>query len=308
MIEVLSGGLFTTIQDSGRFDFQEFGMPISGALDNDALFFANWLVGNNKNEAVIEITLTGPKLKFHEDAYIGLTGANMSPKINGVPVEMNETIHVQKEDVLEFGLLLFGCRTYISVAGGIPVEKKMNSRSTYFYAQIGGVSGTALKKGDFIPLIAKSDVFIKRVPKEFQLKYASLLVVRVIEGIENAFFTEESLKFFYQNEYTITANSNRMGYKLKGEKLNLKRSFEMLSSGIVEGTIQVPQNGQPIVLLADSQTTGGYPRIANVISVDIPFLAQQKPGDKIRFRKVSLEQAQSLLYNKEKQLKKLLSL
>jgi antagonist of KipI len=306
MVEILTAGLYTTIQDIGRFEFQEFGVPVSGAMDKDAMKLANWLVGNSSNNAVLEITLTGPKLKFHQDTRIGLTGANISPTINGVSVEMNKTLIICKGDVLEFGKLIFGCRTYLSFSGGINIQEEMKSRSTYVYAKIGGVIGEPLSKGDRIPLNEFNDFGVKVVPNEFTLKYTTALTVRVISGIEEKLFTRKSLESFYNTEFTISSNSNRMGYRLNGEKLYLKDPVEILSSGIVEGTIQVPQNGNPIVLLADSQTTGGYPRIANVISVDIPFLGQQKPGDKIRFKKVSLEEAQSLLYNKEQRMKKIL--
>jgi biotin-dependent carboxylase-like uncharacterized protein len=307
MVEVLASGLFTTIQDNGRFGYQEFGMPVSGVMDKDAFMLANWLVGNNANEAVLEITLIGPKLRFLEKTYIGLTGADISPKINGISIEMYATIEIEIGDVLEFGKLNSGCRTYLAFQGGINTNKEMNSRSTYSYAKIGGMSGSTLKKGDCFPLLISKLIPLKKVPTSYQLKYSSLLTVRVIEGIEENLFDQKSLENFYQKEFTITSNSNRMGYKLEGEKLSLSKPFEMLSSGIVKGTIQIPQNGNPIVLLSDAQTTGGYPRIANVISVDIPFLGQQKPGDKIRFRKVSLSEAQSLFYNKGKKFELLLS-
>lgn len=307
MIEVLKPGLFSTIQDIGRTGYVEFGMPTAGVMDEDAFRLANWLVGNDLNSAVLEITLNGPKLVFHCKTFIAITGAKMNPRINGIPVSMYETINIERGDLLEFGELITGCRTYISVSGGITTKKKLGSRATYTYAEIGGIDGTVLKKGNKIPI---SEVFkceLKKVPDNFQLKYASLLTIRVIAGPEEDKFEKKALEKFYKTEFIISNQSNRMGYKLSGKEIKLKKTFEMLSSGIVNGTIQIPQDGNPIILLADGQTTGGYPRIANIISVDIPFLGQQKPGDKIRFKKIGVNEAQSLLSNKENSYSKLFS-
>tara|TARA_B100000809_G_scaffold43630_1_gene37840 strand:- start:5255 stop:6181 length:927 start_codon:yes stop_codon:yes gene_type:complete len=306
MIEVVKPGFFTLIQDAGRFGYQEFGMPISGALDLDSFRLANWLVGNSLKEAVLEVTLTGPVLKFYTDMSIGITGADMQPKLDNAPIEMYKTIPIRKGSVLSFGKLQSGCRAYVSFAGGFSLEKEMGSASTYTYAKLGGVKGRALRKGDTLPFLRNQGIGLKTVPEEFHIQPYRLLSVRIIEGPEASLFLNLELDKFYTNEYVVSSKSNRMGVRLEGVFIKSAPSSEMLSSGVVKGTIQVPSNGQPILLLADAQTTGGYPRIGNVIQADLSLIAQQKPGDRIRFRKISLEEAHSLAYDKEMALKKIL--
>lgn len=303
MVEVLQGGLQSLIQDVGRTGFRDFGVPISGAMDCDALRIANWLVGNPLHTAVIEMTMTGAFLKFETHTFIAVTGAHMNACLNGKPIHRYETIAVERGSILTFGKLEEGFRVYLSVAGGFQINDFLKSRSTYLYASIGGMNGKSLQKGDKIPILENKEVALKKLPDGF-LKgmVSSLLKVRVLPGIEYELFTEESRNIFFQREFQIHGDSNRMGYRLSGPLLEYSCREEMLSSGIVVGTIQVPEDGNPIILLADSQTTGGYPRIANVASVDIPYLAQQKPGDKIRFQKISLKEAQVLYFNKEKKL------
>jgi antagonist of KipI len=307
MIEVLQGGLQTLIQDVGRAGYRHFGVPISGAMDCDALRIGNWLVGNPSHTAVIEMTMTGASLKFETHTFIAVTGAHMNACLNGKPIQRNETVAVERGAILTFGKLEEGFRTYLSVAGGFQIGAFLNSMSTYLYASIGGVNGKSLQKGDKIPIVENREVALRKLPDGFlKGKVSSLLKVRVLPGIEYNLFTEASRNLFFQREFQIHADSNRMGYRLSGPLLKNSCRDEMLSSGIVSGTIQVPENGNPIILLADSQTTGGYPRIANVASVDIPYLAQQKPGDKIRFQKISLQEAQALCFDKEKKFRSLL--
>lgn len=306
MIEVLNPGFYTLIQDQGRFGYQEFGMPVSGALDLDSYRLANWLVQNIHNEAILEVTLSGPTLKFHKNTQIAITGANMQPIIDGVLVLMYQTITVEKGSVLSFKGLLSGCRAYIAISGGVLLENEMGSKSTYAYANLGGFKGRKLLKKDTLKLKTKKNVIKRCIPKDFHPNYFSLLSVRVIEGPEAFLFSQEEIHKFYSTEFEILPESNRMGFRLKGQQIQYSSPFEMLSSGVVKGTIQIPVNGQPIVLLSDTQTTGGYPRIGNVIQIDLPLLAQQKPGDRIRFRIISLKEAQSLAYNKETSLRRFL--
>lgn len=302
MIEVLKPGLHTLIQDCGRKEFQSFGVPVSGAMDSDASLFANYLVGNTADEAVLEITLIGPSLKFKVPTFIAITGASMQPKINGKAVEMYKTLKIEKGAVLTFGKLEFGCRTYVAVSGGISVEKVMGSRSTYTYASLGGLNGRALLKGDILPIDAAENCIEKSVPKEFQLHYTRLLPVRIVKGIEFDWFKEISIQQFLTQEYKIKRESNRMGYRLEGPILKLIEKKELISSAVLKGTVQISNDGKPIILLADAQTIGGYPRIAQVISADIAAIGQQKPGDKIRFRLVDLNEVQFLWKQKQKRL------
>ena len=303
MIEVLKGGFQSLIQDEGRVGYRNFGVPVSGAMDYDALRFANWLVGNPIHTAVVEMTMTGASLKFETHTFIAVTGAHMNACLNGKPIHRNETVAVERGSILSFGKLEEGFRAYLAVAGGFQIDVFLNSISTYLYASIGGLNGKSLQKGDMLPILEKKKMVLRKLPDHFSKgKVSSLLKVRVLLGIEYHLFTEASRKLFFQSEFQIHADSNRMGYRMSGQVIEHSCREEMLSSGIVGGTIQVPENGNPIILLADSQTIGGYPRIANVASVDIPYLAQQKPGDKIRFQKISLEESQALSFNKEKKL------
>lgn len=306
MIEVLKSGLFSVIQDVGRFEYQEFGMPTSGVLDLDSFRLANWLVGNITGQEVLEVVLIGPSLKFHGDAFVGIVGADMSPMVDGVSVSMNSTLHVTKGAVLSFGKLVSGFRSYISVFGGFGIFEEMGSKSTYVNAKVGGVDGRALKKGDFFKLQKFKNLPVKSIPKRFQIQYFSTMPIRITEGPEFNLFTSLEISDFLSSEFTLSSDINRMGIRLEGALLSSEKE-EMISSGIVNGAIQVPSNGKPIILLSEAQTTGGYPRIANVIKSDLPFLGQLAPGSKIRFRKVSLSEAQLDYKNKEQQYARLLN-
>ena len=306
MISILQPGLHTLIQDAGRPHYRSYGMPLSGVLDTDAYRLANWLVGNTKQEAVLEITLKGPVLKFHSAAIIGITGADLQPLLNGKPVPTNQTLSVPKDAVLQFGKCITGCRAYLAFSGGLCLPKMMGSTATYTEAKVGGLSGVPLQKGDCIPLGNPKAFQLRKVPSRLHCKATKTLAVRVLPGPENTLFDKESLVSFETSEYRIATASNRMGYRMEGSVLQTFQPVNLLSSGIVPGTIQVPPNGQPIVLLADAQTTGGYPRIANVISADLSFLAQQKPGDFLRFRMVTLAQAHDLWIQKENMFVKLM--
>lgn len=303
MIEVLHGGLQSLIQDAGRTAYRDFGVPISGVMDFDAMRIANWLVDNALHTAVIEMTMTGAALKFEKNTFIAITGAQMNACLNGIPINRYETIAVDKGSVLTFGKLEEGFRSYLSVAGGFQIASYLGSMSTYLYASIGGLNGKNLQKGDKIPILEKKEMSFRKLPANFlEGTVSSLLKVRVLPGIEYDFFTKEAQNNFFEREFQIHVDSNRMGYRLSGPPLKNTLRKERVSSGIVGGTIQVPKDGNPIILLADSQTIGGYPRIANVVSADIPYLAQQKPGDKIRFEKINLKKAQNLYFQKEKKL------
>lgn len=305
MIEVLKSGFYSLIQDAGRFGFQEFGMPVSGVMDKDSYRLANFLVGNVLGEAVLEITMVGPKLQFEKDTFIGLVGADISPKLDGETIQMYKTIQVLKGSVMTFGKLKNGCRCYLAVAGGFDVLSEMGSKSTYAYANIGGVDGRELSRGNLLKVGKQRSIEIKTVADELHLKQFAVMSVRVVEGPEFDLLSAGDVDSFFSKEFTISNNSDRMGMRLKGVVLAAPK-MEMISSGIVNGTIQLPPSGEPIILLAEAQTTGGYPRVANVIKSDLPILAQQKPGDKIRFRKVSIKEAQANFFNKEKRFKDLL--
>ena len=294
-IKILNPGLLSSIQDSGRYGYQQYGMPVAGAMDLDSLQHANWCVGNDVNEACIEATLIGPTIEFQVDTYIAICGAEIPTLINDFEVEQNCTIKVKEGDMLSFGSIQNGCRIYIAFAGGLFVPELMQSKSTYLRGMFGGFEGRALAVGDEIG-VKKVDFFpIKSISQDLISEYKNETQIRVTAGADVKRFTQEGIKDFLCSEYTISPQSDRMGYRLAGKKISHSDGADIISSGIGTGTIQVPGHGEPIIMMSDHQTVGGYAKIANVISVDLPLLGQMKPGDKIRFREVSLELAQDLL-------------
>ncbi|XJZ28699.1 biotin-dependent carboxyltransferase family protein [Bacillota bacterium Lsc_1132] len=320
-IQVIRPGLLTSIQDLGRYGMQKHGVIVSGGMDAFALRVANILVGNEEGEAALEITLQGPKLHFTEDSLIAICGGNLSPAVDGQAIPQWRPVFIKKGSMLSFGAVKSGCRAYLAAAGGLDVPMVMNSRSTYLRAGIGGFHGRALKDGDVLKVQTPSELAIRRmrhlsdkagakpfavsdwsVSKEMLPTYFSRSVIRVIRGGQFHWFTSESRELFFKEEFFVTPQSDRMGYRLSGQKLELSQPRELVSEAVTAGTIQVPSEGYPIVLMADRQTTGGYPKIAQVASVDLPILAQLKPGEKIRFQEIQLEEAQELLRRRETEM------
>lgn len=323
-IEIKNPGLFTTVQDLGRYGFRKYGVVVSGAMDETAHRVANLLVGNEEDAATLEITLLGPEILIGEDTLIAICGGDLSPSINSYRIPMWRPVYVKRGSTLSFGKCASGARSYISFAGSFKIKEVMGSKSTYLRGEIGGYQGRKLKKGDIIHLnsphckiIDFANVLSKNVnsngfavPKWFINKsilgeYSKNPMLRVIRGGEMDYFHKESIKAFFNEKFMITSQSDRMGYRLKGEELRLEEPLEMISEAVSLGTIQVPPDGNPILLLADRQTTGGYPKLAQVITVDIPLVAQLKPGDSVRFEEVSLEEAQRLLILREEGIEEL---
>ncbi|WP_059040561.1 5-oxoprolinase subunit C family protein [Paenibacillus rubinfantis] len=311
-------GLLTTVQDLGRFGVQKYGVIVSGAMDAFALRLANLLVGNAEGEAGLEITLLGPVIRFEQTALISLCGGDLSPKLNGIPVPLWRTVLAPKGSTLTFGPAKLGCRAYLAVGGGIDVPVRMNSRSTYLRAGIGGYEGRSLVAGDQLSfgemtprgshLLAslareaskESGAFSRwAVFPEILPKYAANPIVQLIPGEEYDLFQEQSQLDLWQEQFAVLPQSDRMGYRFKGRQLQMNQSKEMISSAVTMGTVQVPPDGNPIILMADRQTTGGYPKIAQVASVDLPLLAQTNLGARVRFRKITLQEAQRQLIERE---------
>lgn len=289
-------GMLTTVQDEGRHGFQQYGVSISGAVDRRSLRLANLLVGNTHNEAALEVTIMGPNIEFLHDIAIAITGGDLSPMINGKPIEMYRALKVKNGDVLSFGMCKSGCRAYISFAGGLDVPLIMGSRSTYIKAGIGGYKGRQLKKGDMIQFYAPSAdlIFMENryiKPEDFSSKEK---VLRVVLGPQDDCFTDKGISTFLSKPYKVTNEFDRMGCRLEGEVIEHVHDGNIISDGISFGAIQVPSSGQPIIMLSDRQTTGGYTKIANVITADLPIIAQSKVGDIIRFEQMDVEQAQDL--------------
>lgn len=291
-------GIMTTFQDMGRIGYQRFGVPVSGAMDTFALQVANILVGNSRNDACLEITLIGPELVALRPISVAITGADLQPLVNGHPVQMWKAFQMNEGDCLTFGNYQSGVHAYIAVAGGYDVPLIFGSKST----DLNSGFGNLLKKGENIygfPLEKHIGVGLSR--KSIPI-YEKTIDVGVVVGphLDN-FFQKDQEKFF-QTTFTVGANSNRMGYRLEASDFSLQTTGDIWSDAIPFGGIQVPPNGQPIILMADRQTTGGYPRIGTVISSDLPKIAQLPPKGKIRFHPVSVEEAQARAVQVEEHL------
>jgi antagonist of KipI len=293
-IEVLAAGMLTTVQDSGRVGHRASGVPISGAADLFALRVANLLVGNPEGAAGLEFTLVGPELKFERDTWIALGGADFEGAPGWQPLKL------KAGDTLNFGRALSGCRGYLAIAGGIEVPQVMGSRSTYLRAALGGVEGRALRRGDRlqVPVVAREIRGHWRVDARILPEYGLPATVRVVRGSQADEFEGD----FFGAEFSVLPQSDRMGMRLKGPTFTRKSRAELVSTTVAPGTIQVPPDGQPIVLLADAQTIGGYPIVAHVIAVDLPLIAQLRPGDAVRFRAVTLAEAHQFNQARERAL------
>jgi len=301
LLKVKRPGLLTTIQDLGRFGYQQYGIVASGVMDTFSMQIANLLVGNNRADAVIEVSLSGPTFEALDDMIIAICGGNLSPMIDGEKIEMWRSFLLKRGQTLSFGEPISGARAYLSIAGGIDTPTIMGSKSTYLKASIGGFHGRALQKGDIIEglgLFEKRRVG-RKINHEDIPKYQDTVQVHVVIGPHEDSFTDDALTRFFSSEYKITPQSDRMGYRLSGTSIEHKQESEIISDAIPFGGIQVPANGQPIILMSDRQTTGGYPRIGTVISVDLPYLAQAKPGQTVQFIDISVEEAQKLYRQRE---------
>lgn len=294
-LKVLTPGMLTTVQDCGRHNYQKWGIPVAGAMDEYALRVANILVGNPEKEACLEITLLGPTLEFLADSLVALTGADLGARIEKRECPLWESFWVKKGEKLEFTGVKSGCRSYLAVAGGIDVPVVMGSKSTYLRGSFGGYKGRPLRTGDELERGTAPAPAAVRIPPEYINRPQSPWEVRVVLGPQAESFTEEGLREFLSGEYTVTSEADRMGYRLQGPTIAHKSGADIVSDGIALGSVQVPGQGQPIVMMADRQTVGGYPKIATVITPDLWKLAQAKPGDTIRFKQVELREAH-LLY------------
>jgi antagonist of KipI len=293
---VIKPGLFTTIQDMGRYGLMKYGVPISGAMDAFSFCAANTLVENDPNSACLEITLIGPELEALSKTQIAITGGDCSPEVNGKPVSMWQIITLKKSDCLSFRKMQSGCRAYISVKGGVDVPKILGSRSTYARGGFGGFDGRPLAKDDIIEMLPPKpfgNLFTLR--RELIPCFSRELVIRVIMGPQADLFTEQGVDTFLSSPYTVTIESDRMGYRLEGPEVEHAGKSDIVSDALLPGAIQVPRNGKPIIIMKDAQTTGGYAKIAVVITPDIDLLGQARPNDKVRFTKVTLDVAQKQL-------------
>ncbi len=284
-------GLLTQVQDMGRIGYQAFGVPVGGAMDKASAQTANWIVGNPPNNPVLEITLLGPQIEIKGNGQIAITGADLSPQIDGKSMPMFETVQVSSTSVLSFGKIKNGCRAYLAIRGDWIVKKWLGSCSASSNNSAGLTPDSNFQKGSILTVKTKLPIPKRTLPAEVCPVHSDLCKVRMVEGPEFEKFSARMVGFFFSRSYKVTPDSNRMGYRLNAEVVDFKPDREIISSATIPGTIQITNAGQPIILMADAQTTGGYLRLANVISADMDKLAQVKPGDEIWFSLVSLEEA-----------------
>ena len=306
MIEIVKPGLQTTVQDGGRRGYQAYGVPVCGAMDWQALALANILAGNSWDEAALEICALGPTVTFREDAVFALAGADFSATLNGHLLDANRAFLAHKGDILEMGACKNGFRAYLAAAGGFDIPVVMESRSTCLSAGFGGFQGRVLKTGDQIRLRAPQ-LWLRGLPeRRVPMRYDQDAPVRVIPGPQQDAFSQRGLDTFFASEYRFGNQCDRMGCRLEGAKIDLKEgvSPNIISDGVVMGSIQVP-NGQPIVMMADRQTTGGYTKLGTVISADLSLMAQKRPGDRLRFSCVTVQQGQLARRDSIRRLKNL---
>lgn len=302
LLHLIEPGLLTTVQDRGRYGYQRYGVPVSGAMDEFALRMANVLVGNDQGAAALEITVQGPTIEFLAPTWIAITGADLSATLDERTVSLWQSVQVHAGSVLAFGDPRDGMRAYLAVRGGIDVPIVMGSRSTYLKGRFGGLQGRALRKGDRLSTLPpdRSDFVPKRLPKNYTAPlYGGSHRLRVITGPQQDAFDRGALSAFLGSRYKVSSQSDRMGYALDGPKIEHRDGADIISDGNPPGAIQVPGDGVPRILLADRGTTGGYTKIATVITSDLSKLAQALPVHAIAFRQVSLQEAQDALRERE---------
>lgn len=309
-IHVLRPGLFTTIQDLGRYGYQRFGVSVSGAMDRWALRVGNRLLGNPDEAAGLEITIQGPELLFEQALTIAVTGADLSPTCHGALLPMWTVILLPAGSLLQFGMRRQGARAYLAVAGGIDSPPILGSRSTYVRSRVGSLGGRILRKGDRLDARAGSTASAQYVGRALapshRPQYPASPTVRIVPGPHVDRFAQEALRVLTRHPYGVTSESDRMGYRLCGADLKHRTAAEILSTTVTFGSIQVPPDGQPIMLMADCQTIGGYATLATMIACDHSLAAQVCPGDSLSFRLTNHHKASDLFRSNRAELDRLL--
>lgn len=284
--------MFTTVQDTGRYHYLRYGVPISGGMDVFSLVLANVLVGNNPNDACVETTLIGPELQALARTQVAITGGTGSPKINGSSASMWQTLEIREGDVVSFGRMENGCRSYLSIRGGINTPLVLGSRSTFVRGGFGGVEGRQLKTADTIEGFDAPLLEVEySTPEELQPRFTGDYKAQVVLGPQADMFTARGISTFLSSPYKVTLEADRMGYRLEGPLVEHKGKADIVSDALLPGAVQVPKNGKPIMIMRDAQTTGGYPKIAVAATPDVSLLGQVKPNDTIEFSKVTVQLA-----------------
>jgi len=295
VIRVVDPGPLTTVQDRGRYGQLRYGIPPSGPVDVLAHAVANRLVGNPADAAALECTLSGPRLRVEVACAMAVTGAEMLVKLNSAVVPMWTTLRLAPGDEVRIGMARSGLRGYLAFSGGIAMPHVLGSQSTYLRGRMGGMHGRMLKPNDLIPLHRAELPEPMELPAVERPRYEGAIEARVVLGPQQDRFTDRGIATFLTSAYAMLPQSDRMGARLTGERIEHATGHDIVSDGTALGSIQVPGDGQPIVLLVDRQSTGGYTKIATVCSFDIRRIAQLRPGQSVRFKSVTVEQAHVLL-------------
>ena len=291
-LRVISTGLQTTIQDLCRHGFAHLGISGSGAADPFSLRSGNLLVGNPEGEAGLEMTLTGGEYQFEQDTIISLTGSYFLAELDGNVLPFHERVHITKGQIINIGPSQDGARCYLTVQGGFDIEPVLGSRSTHLMTGMGGFRGRALKKGDMIHFCVPSqDSAPKIIDNDFKIDRS---ILRITRGIQHDWFDQRVWDILQNNSFKVSHIFDRMGIRVEGETIKTSKNDQVLTEGIPVGAVQIPPNGQPIISFVDHQTTGGYPKIANVITADLCKLGQLRHQDEFRFDLVSMEEAETL--------------
>jgi len=302
-IHVQAPGLFTTVQDLGREGFGALGVSASGAADPVALRIGNRLVGNLGSAAALEMALLGGTFMFPDGAVLALSGSDFGATLDNVPVDPFISFEARPSQTLRLGHTRSGARSYLCVQGGIAVKPFLGSASTHILSGLGGFEGRPLRKGDVLNIGSASEAHhSKHVSLQMLPRLLPRKILRCTPGPQSEWFPESSQHLFYSSVYVVGEESNRMGLRLQGPSIPTSSGGQMITEGVSLGAIQVPGNGLPIIVFVEQQTTGGYPKIANVISADLPSVGQLRPRDEIHFARVTLEVARSLLWEQEEQL------
>ncbi|MGM0519338.1 MAG: biotin-dependent carboxyltransferase family protein [Campylobacterota bacterium] len=291
--KILNEPIFATIQDRGRFGFTNIGVTNSGVMDEYAYLSANLLLNNSLDTNIIEIAFSNVILKALKPTKIAITGAKCDFFINDIKKNIWQTYSIKKDDILKIGKITNGVRVYLAIKDGFNIKKEFKSNATTIKESLGGLDGSKLKKNQILPYDSYTSPHNARFKKELIPRYKESLELRVVLCYQDNYFSKEQKKRFFNSTYEVTNEFNRMGCKLKGEPIRCDIE-EIVSEGISFGAIQIPSDGQPIILLKDRQTIGGYPKIGAVLGVDCFKLAQAKPNTKVSFKAISLQEAQKL--------------
>lgn len=290
-LEIVNSQLLTLLQDKGRFSFTSIGVTNSGVMDEFAYLFANKMLDNPKDTNILEISFSNNIFKAHKNTQIAITGAYCEFFINDKPAKIWQTHNIKVGDILKIGKITNGAKVYLCIKGGFLIKKEFGSNSTTIKENLGGINGDRLKKGDILEYKETTKTYNIRLKDKYLPSYENELNLRVVLSYQDEFFKKEEIEKFFSNTYTITNEFNRMGCKLNGVAISCDIDG-IISEGISFGAIQIPKDGQPIILLKDRQTIGGYPKIGSVLSIDCFKLSQAKPNTKINFIPISINQAQ----------------